>query len=199
MFNKFFPSLLLFLLLIGCTVEDNVPAGAQLMANPDISLYPDSVFPWTASQSGGTELGVSEEIFLTGNRSLFIENSDSLNFGSDSGTWTQTYTGPMPVEGSRLELIAFIKGENIKIIEGSTASLLITCHVSGRSDKEGNSPGRSVWSDIASKLEGDFDWSPIRITLDSFPAEATSIRVNLGMVSLTTGKIYFDEITLVVK
>lgn len=105
----------------------------------------------------------------------------------------------MPVEGSRLELIAFIKGENIRMIKGSTASLLITFQVAGRSDKEGNSPNRSAWSDIASKLEGDFDWTPIIITLDSFPAEATSIRVNLGMVSLTTGKIYFDEITLVVK
>lgn len=197
MFNKFFSSLLLFPLLIGCTVEDNVPAGAQLMGNPDISLSPDSVFPWTASQSGGTELGVSKGIFMTGNQSLFIENPDSLNSGS--GTWTQTYSGPMPVEGSRLELIAFVKGENLKMIKGSTASLLVTCHVSVRSDKEGNPPDRSIWSDIASKLEGDFDWTPIIITLDSFPAEATSIRVNLGMVSLTTGKIYFDEITLVVK
>lgn len=86
MFKKIVPKLLLLLLVIACADEDYVLPGTQLMLNPHISLYPDSVFPWTASQSGGTEFGVSKEIFLTGNRSLFIENSDSLNSGS--GTWT---------------------------------------------------------------------------------------------------------------
>lgn len=42
-------------------------------------------------------------------------------------------------------------------------------------------------------------WTPIRIQLDSFPAEAESIQVNAIMLRMTTGKIYFDEINLSVK
>jgi hypothetical protein len=56
------------------------------MLNPNISLYPDSVFPWTALNLEGIEYGVIEEIFMTGNRSLFIGNPDSVS--TRAGFWT---------------------------------------------------------------------------------------------------------------
>lgn len=48
-------------------------------------------------------------------------------------------------------------------------------------------------------LEGDFDWTPMIISLDNFPAEVDNIQVRLVKPRGVTGKIYFDEITLTVK
>ncbi|MFT7364948.1 MAG: hypothetical protein ACI9UV_003164, partial [Algoriphagus sp.] len=55
---------------------------------------------------------MSREVFLTGNRSLFIENKERST--AQSASWTQTYTGPMPAPGSTVELLAFVKGENVR-------------------------------------------------------------------------------------
>ncbi|MFC4874530.1 hypothetical protein [Negadavirga shengliensis] len=188
---------LLLLLLMACVDEDTLPPGTQLMLNPHISLSHDSVFPWTANKSDGIELGVSKEVFMTGIQSLFIENRDSVNL--NYGSWTQTYSGPMPAQGSTLELIAFLKGENISSVFPTSPRVYISFRIFPQSDSKGNTQGRSAGSDSYSFLEGDFDWTPIIITLDNFPSEADNISVNLGMLSGTTGKIYFDEITLTVK
>ncbi|WP_114749678.1 hypothetical protein [Pleomorphovibrio marinus] len=197
MFRKALYGLLFFPLLLACSIEEEpLPTGTQLMLNPNLSQYSDSVSPWTSSQSGSAQIGTSREDFLTGNRSLFIENQDPINIHNAS--WVQTYTGQMPAPGSQLELTVFLKGENLRIEEGSTASISIYFTVSLPSNEGGSTQNRTVGSDIASSLEGSFDWTPIRITMDSFPPEATSIRVHLGMFGLTTGKIYFDEITLTV-
>jgi len=56
---------------------------------------------------------VSREVFFTGNRSLFIENHPDSVY-SVSGSWSQSYHGPMPGPGSRLVLTAFLKGEGIR-------------------------------------------------------------------------------------
>ena len=110
--RKSFLYLLLFPLMLSCSEEDPLPGGSQLMLNPNLSLYPDSVFPWTPETTNRIESGVSREVFFSGNRSLYLENQDSLI--ANSASWTQTYTGPMPAEGSTLELAAFVKGENIR-------------------------------------------------------------------------------------
>lgn len=177
-----------FFLLVACSDEDILPAGTELLANPNLSYYPDSVFPWTSYQSGGTKTGVSKEVFLSGNRSLFVENLDSLNSGS--ATWTQTYSGPMPAPGSSVELTAFIKGVEVKnFTEGRVA---VKFRVYPASDRNGSSA-------VSLNLQGDFDWTLVRTTLDDFPADADFIIVDLLFPSLTFGRIYFDEISLKVK
>ncbi len=191
MFKIIFPRLLLLLLLIACAEEDVIPPGpgTQLLVNTHISLSPDSVLPWRGGPNklGDFESGVSKEIFFIGNQSLFLEKTDSLS--GYHGDWFQTYTGPMPVQGSRLELIAYLKGENL-IRSNPEHNITISIH---------------IWDDtrITSGnnliLEGDFDWTPIRITLDSFPAKADQISVSLSIPSTMTGKIYFDEINLTVR
>ena len=134
------------------------------MLNPNISLYPDSVFPWTALNLEGIEYGVIEEIFMTGNRSLFIGNPDSVS--NRAGFWTQTYTGPMPVPGSSIELTAFLEGENIEdLTQGSGIGVFF--QVLSRIDSKANSQGRSISSLNTRKLEGDFDWRLIRVAKDS--------------------------------
>ena len=194
MFKIISSFLLLLLLLSACVEEDHPPPGSQLLMNHHISLTPDSVFPWTAVKSEGVELGVSKEIFFTGNQSLFIENTDSLYFNS-GGSWTQNISGPMPAPGSRLELTAFLKGENIRNLT-PTGSVFISFQILPWSDK-GNNQGRFIMSDKF-VLEGDFDWTILSITLDSFPEDAENINVSLVLPRVTTGKIYFDEITLTV-
>ncbi|HSF52543.1 MAG TPA: hypothetical protein VLA71_02270, partial [Algoriphagus sp.] len=61
MVKKSFFHLLLFSLLISCNEEEFLPQGSQLLLNPNLSLYPDSVFPWTPSNSNGIQHGVSRE------------------------------------------------------------------------------------------------------------------------------------------
>lgn len=179
---------ILFLLLVACSGDDILPSGTELLTNSNLSFYPDSVFPWTNSQLGDIKIGVSKEVFMTGNRSLFIENLDSLI--APSGTWTQTYSGPMPSPGSSVELTAFIKGVNVKNRTEGRVGVAFRAYPA--SDRNGS-------AGVTLNLQGDFDWTLVRATLDDFPADADFIIVNLFYPSLTTGTIYFDEISLKVK
>lgn len=133
---------------------------------------------------------------MTGNQSLFIANPDSLNF--NSGSWSQSYSGPMPALGSSLELVAFVKGENIQRSYPYAPSVLVTFNINPRPE------GEAYYQDSNNSstdffLEGDFDWTPIIVTTDNFPAEADFIRVNLTKPRGISGKLYFDEISLTVK
>jgi hypothetical protein len=83
---------ILLLLLGSCVEEETVPLGTQLLVNPNMSMFPDSVKPWRSNRSGG--IGVSREVFFTGNRSLFIENHPDSVY-SVSGSWSQSYHGPV--------------------------------------------------------------------------------------------------------
>lgn len=179
---------ILFLLLVACTGDDILPSGTELLTNSNLSFYPDSVFPWTNSQLGDIEIGVSNEVFMTGNRSLFIENLDSLI--SPIGNWTQTYSGPMPNPGSSVELTAFIKGVNVKNRTEGRVGVAFRAYPA--SDRNGS-------AGVSLNLQGSFDWTLVRATLDDFPADADFIKVNLYFPSLTTGTVYFDEISLKVK
>lgn len=182
------------LLLLACSNEDYLPAGTDLIANPNISLSPGSPFPWVADQRDGIELGVSKEVFMTGNQSLFIANPDSLN--SNSGSWSQKYTGPMPAPGDTLELKAFIKGEEIRnLTPGGNIGIFFRVYPS----VSGNFEGRSAHSNTGLKHEGNFDWRLLTATLNGFPKDADYIQITLLMPSLTTGKVYFDEISLRIK
>lgn len=193
MIKKIFSYFLLLLLLGSCAENEDAPIGTQLLGNSNISSSPENVFPWTADKNEGIELGISKDIFMTGFQSLYIENLDSTTYNFAS--WNQTYSGPMPSPGRSLELVAFVKGENIK----RYSSLNIGIALQVLPDYEGNKYiiDNFVGSDVT--LEGDFGWSPISITLDNVPAKAESIRVSLRMPGRITGRIYFDEITLTVK
>lgn len=193
MINKYGMSIV-FLLLISCADEDNLPSGSELLSNTNLSEYPDSVFPWTPSKSEGIILGVSKEVFMTGNRSLFIENLDSTIARPSS--WIQSYSGPMPAPGSSLELTAFLKGVDIRhLTPDGQLYIVFKTHFGG----DRNTQGGFVGSASTLKLEGNFDWTLFSATLDNFPAEANLIMVELSFPTLTLGRIYFDEISLKVK
>lgn len=190
MFKKSLLNLvLLSMLLFSCGEEDTLPIGSQLMLNPNLSLYPDSVFPWTPSNSNGIQHGVSREVFISGNRSLYIHNPNRTV--ANASFWSQTYTGPMPASGSTLELVAFVKGENIEDLTAG-GRVFIALKVFPMIKTE------SVASAVFD-FQGDVDWVLLKATLEDFPKDAKSIQVTLNMPTLTLGKVYFDEINLTVK
>lgn len=180
---------LIILFFVSCTEEDFAPRGSQLLLNPNLSLYPDNVFPWVPSNNSSA--GVSSDEFVSGNRSLFIQSLDTAYLGG--GNWTQTYTGPMPAPRSTLELLVFIKGENIRTSPNSTGKITVFFRVDPSKDSGGRSAGAQ------NEIEGNFDWYLLKATLESFPEDAESIRVSLNVPDLTYGKVYFDEINLTVK
>ena len=189
MFRKSFFHILLFSLLLSCKEEDTLPLGSQLLLNPNLSLYSDSVFPWTPSNSNGIQHGVSREVFVSGNRSLYIENPDRTV--ADASHWSQTYTGPMPAPGSTLELVAFVKGEKIQDLTAG-GRVFIGLKVFPTIKKES-------FASAVFDFQGDVDWVLLKATLEDFPEDAESIQVTLNMPTLTLGKVYFDEINLTVK
>lgn len=176
--------------------KDGLPANSQLLRNTDISLTPDSVSPWVPVTSEGFSLGVSQEVFLSGNRSLFIENRDSLNV--NTAIWRQTYNGPMPSEGRRLTLRAHLKGENIEL-KGPNSNIFISIRMFPVEDSEGTTINRFLTSQTRFRIFGTFDWEPLAITLTSVPKDIDLMMVYLVMGPRTTGKVYFDDITLTVE
>lgn len=182
--------LLLLFLLISCnSEEDYLPKGSQLLLNPNLSLYPDSVLPWAPMTNNTIQYGVSREVFLTGNRSIFIENKERST--ANTATWTQTYTGPMPAPGSTVELMAFVKGEDvIDLTLGGRVSIFMQV-ISNE-----NSESRNASATNEELFQGDFDWFLLKATLENFPKDAESIQVTLFVPDLTLGKVYFDEINL---
>ncbi len=188
-----FSLILLLFLLISCSSEEEyLPKGSQLLLNPNLSLYPDNVFPWAPLIPNEIQYGVSREVFLTGNRSLFIENKERST--ANSATWTQTYTGPMPAPGSTLELMAFVKGQGvIDLTAGGRV------HIGIKVFPFENGESRNASATNEQLFQGDFDWFLLKATLENFPKDAEKIQVSLFVPDLTLGKVYFDEINLIAK
>lgn len=181
------------LLFVSCSSEEEyLPRGSQLLLNPNLSLYPDNVFPWAPLIPNEIQYGVSREVFLTGNRSLFIENKERST--ANSATWTQTYTGPMPSPGSTLELMAFVKGEDvIDLTAGGRV------HIGIKVFPYESSESRNASATNEQLFQGDFDWFLLKATLENFPKDAEKIQVRLFVPDLTLGKVYFDEINLIAR
>lgn len=188
--DRIFPLILLIFLLISCRSEDDfLPKGSQLLLNPNLSLYPDNVLPWAPLVPNTIQYGVSREVFMTGNRSIFIENKERST--ANSASWTQTYTGPMPAPGSTVELMAFVKGEDVvDLTAGGRVYILMKVF-----PHEG-SEIRSVGATNEQLFQGDFDWFLLKAKLENFPKDAEKIQVSLFVPDLTLGKVYFDEINL---
>lgn len=190
----YFISFVLFIL--GCSDRnDMLPSGSQLLKNSDFSAIPDNVSPWVSISSPGFNLGVSEEVFRIGSRSVFIENFDSLN--QNSGNWKQSYTGPAPRAGRTLRMRAYLKGENITL-RGPGSNIYISMRAFPVQDSRGSTIGRFISSQDRIRVNGTFDWRPIELVLNNAPDEIDFITVYLVMGPRATGRVYFDEVTLTV-
>jgi hypothetical protein len=186
----------IFALFISCTEDDGLPVNTQLLKNSDLESPDGSISPWVPVTEPGFNLGSSTEVFRSSKKSLFIENSDSLN--TNSATWRQSYNGPMPSKGRKLVLRAHLKGENIEL-KGPESNVFISIRAFPVEDSNGNTFGRYVTTQNQIGVSGTFEWTQLRLTLPNTPEEVDNIVVYLVMGSRTTGKIYFDDITLTVE
>ena len=185
------------LLFLQCDFgQDGLPVNSQLLKNSDISLSPDTVSPWVPVSAAGFTLGVSQDTFLVGNRSLYIENQDSLNV--NAALWRQTYDGPMPSNGVKLTLRAYLKGENIEL-KKPESNVYISIRMFPVEYRDGTTINRFLTSQNRVKVFGTFDWQPLAITIPSVPKDIEFIMVYLVMGPGTIGKVYFDDITLTVE
>jgi hypothetical protein len=181
---------------IHCAEDDGLPDNTQLLKNSNLTSSDGSVSPWTPISEPGFTLRPDTEVFRSANRSLFIENSDSLNI--NSGTWRQSYIGPMPKKGRKLVLRAFLKGEDVAL-KGPESNVYISIRAFPVEDSSGSTFGRYVTTQNQVLVSGTFDWTQLRLTLPNTPEEVDNIVVYLVMGPRTTGKIYFDDITLTVE
>ncbi|TVP44643.1 MAG: hypothetical protein EA341_16405 [Mongoliibacter sp.] len=188
---------LIFTLFVSCLSEEKgVEIGTQLLVNTDFSASQINVSPWTSISPEGFILGVSNEEFNSGSRSVFIESTDSLSL--NSGIWRQTYRGRMPAEGRRVRLQAMIKGENITS-NGSISNVFISIRAFPVEDSSGITSNRFVTSQNRIRVNGTFDWQPIEVSFPQFPGEVDELTVFLVMGGRTFGKVYFDDVTLTVE
>ena len=176
------------------TMDDGFPAGAQILKNTDLSSS-DSPSPWVSISAPGFTLGVSRDEFRSTPGSLFIENSDSLN--TNASTWRQMVRMPLPGEGRKITLRAYLKGEELKR-HGTGSNIYISLRAFPVEDSKGNTVGRFISSQERVVVEGSFEWRPIELVLSKMPPEVDHLMVYLVMAPLTTGKIFFDDITLTV-
>lgn len=184
-----------FFAFLGCSqLDDQVPSGTQLLRNPDISS-PNSPQPWVSVTSPGFQLGVSNDEFRSASASLFIESRDSTNL--DPTTWRQTVNSPLPREGQKLTLRAYLKGEEIKRFAPGS-NVFISLRAFPVEDSNGNTAGRYITSQERIVVDSTFTWRPIELVLNQMPPEVEYLVVYLAMAPRTSGKVYFDDITLTV-
>jgi hypothetical protein len=93
-------------------------------------------------------------------------------------------------------LTAFLKGEGIRNLREHEPTFFI--NLSAYKIVNGPNEGTSVNAGNLS-FQGDFDWTPIKLTLENIPIEANNIGVSFMMPYRTLGKLYLDEITVTVE
>lgn len=99
--------------------------------------------------------------------------------------WWQKYSGIIPV-GRDLTLKAKIKAVNLS---GDGVSIVIRC--------DGEVPNLQFASTQGVvNINGTFDWSTYTVSLPNVQSNITSIFVFLVYRPKTTGKVYFDDVTL---
>ena len=191
------PILIAMILLSSCIEQQALlPVGTELLKNTDFSNSMDNVSPWVPIGSPGFSLGISDDVFRSGSRSVFIENRDIFN--ENTGTWTQVYNRNLPKPGQTVRLRAFLKGEDIRLFTPNS-NVFVSLRFSPVQDSRGSLAGRFITSQQQIRVEGTFDWRPIDLVVNSVPEDVESLSVFLVMGQRVTGKIYFDDVTLTVE
>lgn len=168
-------------LFISCKKEDPIPT--QLLKSTDLE---SDLSAW--DNYGSTVYGfnfnptcTNEESFSpTHSLILNCETADSINWHC----WSQLYTGKMPF-GEDLTLSQKIKAVNLTGL-GVFIKIVAFDGVNKYALQTATSEG----------LTGTFNWTEYSITLPDLSKAVTSIYVTMYYPPKTTGKVYFDDITL---
>jgi hypothetical protein len=172
-------------IIISCKKEDPIPA--QLLKNTDLESGDLTVW----DNYGSTTYGYNFNPTCTNEESFSPTHSLILNCESANNTdwhcWSQIYTGKMPF-GEDLTLSVKIKGVNLTG-QGVCINIVTFDGVSQTAIQTATSQG-------STSITGTFNWTDYSITLPDLSKSVTSIFVTLYYFPNTTGKVYFDNITL---
>ncbi len=167
--------------LAGCRKDDDT---VQLLDDPSLNNGQNFPNNWYYLQNNS-----NHKFFW----SPKADNPKDFYFAIETGTldavnysvFIQTVKTPIP-KGKQLVLRAKVKAEQLT---GLGADLAIRCE-----GPQGLITG--ALSQPENPIKGDFDWKEFTVVLDKVPDETTSIVVALLYERSTTGKVYFDDITL---
>ena len=181
--------LLAFLLVSACKKEEKtseeIVIPMQLLGDTNLEFLQGHFwYSYYPPAAGGFFVGRIDTVSFSPTHSFMISRTtpDSVNFAY----YAQIYFLQIPV-GDDLTLKAYIKGVNL---EGEGASILIGCN------DENNAPVQYEGTEGNISITGTFDWTPYTIDLIDLKSNVKTIYVFLIYLPNTTGKVYFDDITL---
>jgi hypothetical protein len=184
---------MLILMAISCNKDDDKGGVSQnFITNGDIE---NGRQDWNIGFSGQSiennyMHGVSDEFASSPQSSLFIscetvKNKEAFTY------FVQSFPASIFKKGDNLTLKVQVKGENL-IGKGVSVAL--------RGDKEGESwPVFFKSTEGFNLLVGTFPFKEVKVNLNSYLGDADYITVYLLLLSETTGKVYFDDISLTVE
>ena len=184
---------MLILLALSCNKDDDKGGVSQnFVTNGDIE---NGRQDWNIGFSGQGlgniyEHGVSDEFATSPQSSLFI-SCDKVNNREEFTYFVQSFPASSFKKGDNLTLKVQVKGENLM---GTGVS------VAFRGDKDGvSSPVFFKTTQGFNPLIGTFPFKEVKVNLNPYLGDADQIIVFLILLPETTGKVYFDDISLTVE
>ena len=158
------------------------------IVNGDAELGVNSPDNWWvgAGSSDKFDIHWDSDNYLSPSHSLAISSDDS---GDKFAFWAQTFLAS-DVAGKKIKVNVFAKADNL------TGDGI---YVAIRGD-DTNVPSGSAEAFVTTQAKvaynGTFDWKEISITMDTVPTDIKSITVYLIYGTNTSGKVYFDDLSL---
>jgi hypothetical protein len=186
MFMKALRLAALFIVLLIGSCREDVVEPIQMIANGDMesgSASPGSW--WYPDTSGDYKAEWSSEASHSPARSLKlsteIQRADRFSF------WAQSKCSDIP-RGKTVALKVMIKGELI----GTGVSVAIRC--------DGATPNAAALQFMTTQgntaITGTFDWKEYSIEIGQVEQATSCITVYLVYLPQTSGKVYFDDVSL---
>ena len=170
--------LLVLIISISCKNDDPVePAPEQLIVNGDLEV---SSWGWWA-QKGNTHHNV-----LWVDQALKL--STEISHHTEFSFWSQSFTEFIPF-GKDITLEVRIKGD----LEGQGASIAL------RADDSTNNVLQFETTQGKVPITGEFDWTEFTVTIENVSSSTSRIYIFLVFLPDTTGEVYFDDISILVR
>ena len=167
--------------LPGCREDDEM---GQLLDDPSLNNgnnFPNSWYYWQNNSNHKFFWSPKEN-----NSKDFYFALETYSFDTAHASFfMQTIKTPIP-KGKQLILRSKIKAENLT---GQGVSIAIRCEGPESMVAFASTEGKT-------KIEGSFDWKEFSVVLDKVPDETNQLHVFLLYLPATTGKVFFDDITL---
>jgi hypothetical protein len=179
--KTFFPCFALILFILSCEKESET--ALQYITNSKLENQNSSWF-----SNGDTtifEMVRTTENSHSPDHSLLISRTDLNSNPYEFAFWSQFFTEKIPV-GKQLTLRVWIKGVDLT---GNGISLVV------RTDGEFNQL-QFATTQYMTTISGTFDWTEYTLDFPAVDPETKQLWIFLVFLDNTTGKVYFDDVTL---